>query len=857
MIQESPFPAHDGKNYTDLTHLLRAGEQSPNVQSSLQEAFRELHLHYRDLDNQSWQEMIYAGEMVSNFQTGKHFVTPSPYTPGRWLPYRVENPGQEERRALSIMQWHLTSQLEKWQTSNPDILVKPGVEDDEAYEAAEGMKLIVSHYERKFYGPTITIQECLQGNCYGSYIWRLKPDPSQPIQTYREMFANREVKIGPGYGTCGDCPHQGSESDFKAIPDEEGGGYQCPKCGGDARVETASQIIPTMTGHEPVSLPDIALSLELLPACRWDLHGTVQDSEWMIIEKRTTMTAIRQLFGNVRIPGNPGSNIGLDVIDRMAYNGQATAGHSNSQGRRPKLFKEPVTTHENWWSPNQYGDIKFTSPVKTVEGGEIPAGVRLGDFFKGARICTLGLNDYSMMPYMGVEDHRDYMSQGAWYSKMGTGAGRGQQDLVEVQKRLNSDDQQLHTFWRATATPAMGILTGILGEESKGRYIGAPNKNVYINRTNLPEGWKVEDAVKPLFQAPQASGQFAEYTYRRLEEYAQKASHALNMTSGLPGVSNSTATGANITQAITDGLFLPPLSIKGEIREDVARKLGKLYPKMFPVDRYFPLGGKYTQQTGKFIAGKDLDMLLVYEVVKDSYLPRNSYLRRQDYTVFGNVMVALSGVPNYLTPDVIGDLEKTFDLSRSDEPRNVARGICFRRVRQMQQLAQMTQDPMALIAQLQPPVVAPSVNPFTGQPELGPSPTFIVEPSHSLKIEWLSDWLDCDQAQESPITLRMAVAQLIQLHFKAEGMKQSAMAAQQGQAGVAGSLPGMIAQHVGEQYSQASQPEQEQQIDPNNQLSVADNEAQRKHDATEAARDRTHEEKITRIATAAKKKTAA
>lgn len=846
MIQESPFPAHNARNWADIDPLIKAGEKSPDIKGTLQEAFRDLHRHYRDLDQQSWNEIILNGEMVSNFQSGKQFVTPSPFTPGRWLPYKVNNPNTQERRALSIMQWHLTAQLEKWLTSNPDVLVKPGVEKDEAYEAAEAMSLVADHYEQKFFTSIVSIQECLQGNCYGSYIWRLKPDPSQPIQTYRDIFANKTVKVGPGYGACGDCPYQGAESDFKAVPEEEDGGYQCPKCGGDARVETASQNVPTMTGQESVMLPDIALSLELLPATRWDLHTTLQESEWALIEKRTTMTAIRQLFGNVSIPGNPGSNLGLDVIDRMAYQGQAVAGHSLATNRRVNFYKEPVTTHENWWSPNQYGDIILSKSIRTVSGDEIPANVRLGDFFKGVRICTLGLNDYAMLMGIFTEDHRDYMSQGAWYSRLGTGAGRGQQDLVEVQKRLNADDQQLHTFWRATGTPAMGILTGILGEEAKGRYIGMPAKNVPINKTNLPEGWKITDAVAPLFQPGNASGQFAEYTYRRLEEYAQKASHALNMTGGLPGINNETATGASITQSITDGLFLPPLSIKGEIREDIIRKLGKLYPKMFPVERYFPLGGKYTQSSGKFINGTDLDVLLKYEVVKDSYLPRNSYLKRQDYTVFGNVLTALIAVPNYLTPERLADIEKTFDIETPDEPRDIARGICFRRLRQMQSLAQMTNDSMALIGQLTPPVVAPSVNQQTGQPELGPSQTFIAEARHEEKISWLRDWLDADDAQDAPMVLRMAVAQLIQLHFKAMGQAQSMMAFQQGQVGLASALPGQIAQHASDQYTQANQPQEEPQVDPNNQLSVADNEAQRKHEASESSKDRAQELKVRR-----------
>ena len=839
----SPFGSHQGANLADVNALLRLTEGQTKKSSYLQEAVRELYLHYRDLEKVVWRELILAGEQVSRFHQGQQLITPNPFLPGRWIPYNVTSPGSGERRALSIMQWHFTTCIEKWLTSNPDVRFRPGVQSDEAAEAAEAAKLISRHYDSQFYGVEISIQEALMGLCYGSYIWRLKIDQTKPITAWKEIFGEQEVALGDGYGKCGDCPKEGKASEF---PDE-----MCPECGGQAQVEPpATQIVPVVTGKEPVQLGDFALELVPFPSCRWDLHTTADLSEWMIVERRTSMTAVRQVLGNMTIPGSPSSNIGLDVIDRMAYTGQAQSGHSSVVGTR-KPYKEPVSVEEFWCSPSQYGDIRLNRPIQTVDGQTIPANERLGDLLNGQNLCFLGLNEMATVLGVFVEDHRDYVTQGVWYSKQGSGAGRGQQDLVEVQKRLNADDQQLHNFWRASSTPSLLVLSEILGEEGKGEYLGWGAENIPVSRVNLPEGMGLKDVVAPAFQPGTASGQMVEYVYRRLEEYAQKASHAMNMTSGLPGVNNETATGANITQAVQSGLYLPPLSIKGEIRLKNFLKLLKLYPKQFPIDRYFPLGGKFNQSSGKYLNGANLNQDIIGEVVPDSQNPRNSYMKRTDYMAFGQLLGALAVLPQYLTPDRIDDMERTFDLEMESETRNVAHALCFRRLRQMQNAAGMINDPMMLIQQIKPPVIAPSVDPQTGQQTIGPSVEFIVEPAHDVKAQWYAEWLDSDEGCEAPDVLRAAAAQMVKLHFGAKGTADSAMAAQQGSVEVAAQAPVALAQHLAGQAMQQNQQPEPPSADT--QMDMANEEAQRKHEAQESEKDRQHELQTKKIDVSLKK----
>lgn len=790
----SLFPAHDGANYAAIEPLLKLGEGNKQTARPLQEALKERFQHYLNLEKQTWQEMNSAGEQVSLFISGKQFLTPNPYKPGGWLPYQVTG-GESERRALSIMQFHIDVCLEKWLSSNPDVIVRPGIESDEAHESAEAGRIIVDHYERKFYKPRVTIEEAMQGLTFGSYIWRVKPDPTKKaITAWREIFENREVALGEGWGKCGDCSYSGTANDFQGTPE----GHQCPTCGGAALVEPpASEIVPTMVGKEQVDLPDLSAELVPFSSARWDLSKHVDDSSWLIIQRSSSMTAVRQLFGNIAVPGQPSNT--LDILDRLAYAGQAMAGHSRNQDSKRTLYKDPVTIEEHWMSPDEYGDIKIQGDTETVSGETLPADMRLGEAFDGKNICVLGLNEMSVVLGLFVEDHRDYMTQGKWYARSGSGAGRGQQDLVEVQKRLNSDDQQIHTYLRTAGTPAMLVVAEALGEEGKARYIGSPSENIPVSLAALKEGMKLSDVATPAFQPSSVPGQFFEYTYRRLQEYAQFASHAMSFASGLPGVDNKTATGANISQAMTNGLFLPPLTVKGEIRQRIAEIVIKLYPKLYPVDRYFPLGGKNSQQAGKWLSGANLNTDLIYEVVRDSEMPRNSYMKRQDYVAFYQMF---GGVIAYLEareadPQRVGDMERTFDLELESEERNVAESLAFKRVRQMQAQAEMVQDPMLLIQAIQPPILAPSMDPLTGLPTIGPAPDFIVEGgknSHRIKATWLSEWLDNDDGQQAPQVLRLAVAQLIQLHFQAEGMIGGAMAMQMGAINAAGAAPQQMAQ---------------------------------------------------------------
>lgn len=810
------LPQHSGPNLADIKPLLKLGEGDKTPSSSLTDAIKERFSHYLKQEESTWKELINAGEEVANFMAGKQFLMPSPYSTGpRWLAYPIVGGGTPtERRALSMMQYHTSGNLEKWLNSNPDVRVRPGIESDDAHEAADGANVVVNHYESKFFSQRNSIAECLEGLTFGSYIWRLRIDPSlKSITAYRQIFENREVKIGKGWGKCGDCGNEGNASDFTAVEGE--GIYTCPKCHAEALViPPASDVMPSLVDQQPVEMGDFRLDLQSLGQCRWDLKYHMDESPWAIIRKRSSEGELRQIVGNVKFPsGGNSSDAGLDAIDRLAYSGQARAGHSQNSTKKT-LYKDPVTVEEFWMSPAEYGDITLSQSAETVSGEDIPKNVRLGELTKGKSICVLGINEMSTILGIFVEDHRDYVVQGKWYAKTGTGAGRGLQDLTEVQKVFNSDHQQSHTYLRSTATPAMLVASDVLGEEGKSRYIGTPSTNIPISMAALAEGVGLEGLVKPAFQPGTVAPQFFEFTYNRLSEYAQFASHFMPFTGGLPGVDNKTATGANITQAATNALYTPVLSVKGEIRRLIAEKLIKLYPKHFPVERYFPLGGKFQQHSGKFLKGTSLDTELLFEVVADSWNPRNSYIKRQDYAGFFQMVGGPEGWLAFkqADPDRCADIERTFDLEAQSETKNVAESLCFRRVRQMQAAAGVVQDPMTLVG-VQPDVqVGPDGQPLpsgqlviTGQGAIQP-PVSQAEPAHGMKRKWLMEWLDSDDGLQAPMHLRAAVELLIQLHTQLDGQQGSILATQQGEIQVAGQQPQIVAQQ------QAAEAQAQQQI---------------------------------------------
>lgn len=814
----------EATNFAPLQPLLLLGRDNKASDDYLWSCLKERFTYHLGLNLTTWNEMYDSGEQVANFIVGKQFVMPNPMSPGRFLPYNPPNINSQ-KRAMNITNFYTSNCLWKWCLSNPDIRVNPGVDTDEAEESAVAAGIIVDHYEYEFFNPRIVINEALQGICWGSYIWRLHPDTTKPLgHAIREVFENRTISAGAGYGHCTECDMEGTAEQFQQVesPLGETTGI-CPDCGASAQLDRPSAEMPVVAEQKQVPVFDLSAKLVPFTNARWDLRFNAEESPWLIIRERTNMGVIKAMFGDVRIPtassqSTSDSDRGLDIAERLAFVGQPQAGYSRTESR-PTLFKTPVTIEEHWLAPEDYADISLKSDTQTVSGETISKG-RLIDTFPDGMLVQ-GLNEMTTIIGIYKEQHRKYITQGSWYSRPMSGAGRGLQDLVEVQKRLNADDSQIHNYLRATSTPAMLVVEGALGEEDRSMYAGMPGENIPVLMNNLPEGMKPQDLIQPAFTPAAVSGQMFEYTYNRLNQFAQIVSHITDFSSGLPGVNNKTATGARITQANSNALFTAPLQLKAQVRKDIMQKTVELYRTHVPIARFFPLKGKYGRLQGKMLAGANICKDLVFDVVPDSEIPKNAEIQRDDYTAF---FLAFGGYEGYAMakgsdPDMVKDIEHAFGIRTRAESYSVVASLCLKRINQMAQFAEMASEPVQLIMAIQPPV-----DPLEDQIED--------------KIKWLRSWLDEDSGLEAPVMLRAGVGELIKLLFQFGAQVANVLAGAAGQAQAAAAAPTMQKQA---ELDAANQPQESTEPDPTALVQMQQERESQQHEASESARDRAHE----------------
>lgn len=789
-------------NYAPLRPLLdlQTGTDPRKTESSLGRALRERFEHYYNLERKVRESMVAAGYQVSMFMEGKQFLTPNPWRQGHWIPYTPQTMGEREKRSLNFTRFYTSNCLWKWLLANPDVVAVPGIETEQAREAAQAADIITEHHERKFYGPSITIQEGQQGMCFGTYIWTIEYDDSKhSVTALQPVFGMQPTTLGPGWGQCGSCPYGDVAEAFPPVQaDPFTPPFRvCPHCGSEAMVEDpATEMLPSVVGQQPVPLGELKARLLAFPECAWDYRYPVEESGWFLHMQRTSVSAIHRMFGHIRIPqhGTGTDDYGLNIMDKLAWaTGGGSGRASNNEGKR-NLYEEPATALRLSLGPDQIADIILDQPTETVGGEVIPAGPLLATFPEG--LTVRGFNGLTMISDIEPRTHQHNHKSGVWFARTSSGAGQGLDDLTEVQKRFNATDSQIFSFLRASSTPAMRVAKGLIGEENRGSYLGEPNTNIWVDLINLPEGMRMEDAIGPVFQPQSVPAQFFGYTYQNLNNFAQLTSHITDFTGGLPGVKNNTATGAQITQANSNALFTPPLQVKGEVRKRLAEITIEKYRTHFPVDLPFAFKGKHGRLQYIYLNGANLSTDISFEVVRDSELPKNLFTKREDAAIF---MQMLGGATGYqalqqTNPELLVELERLFNVQLKSEAYDQVASLCQKRVTQLRQVAEIAPDPTILTGLLKDPMSGQLIP--IGQGALDP-PVALEEPDHDLQAKWYSEWLVTDEGLEAGPVLRGAVILLINFHFQLATIQMSEMAFQIGQVQTAGAMPGAVGAAVG------------------------------------------------------------
>jgi len=901
--QQSPS---SGVNFAPTKPLIQLRDKStPQPEHPLQKAIQERFDHYHRKDSEIWREIYSVMQLTSLFISGDQILRRNPVT-GGWgiLPIKQST---TSARSINYMQFYANMLMSKSLSSNPDILISAGRNKDQCISAARAANAVNNLYERTWFTPDFNRRETLFAITGGTYINRIRFDNSKESNAIlADVFEQKPVQT-KGFGFCGDCQYVGGEDEFKpqgfdafrvqGLQPPDGGidgvptgasespGGMCPECHSrSVTVESgANQTLPSVTGQQRYAQGDLVCEQMPLFGCRFDLNKRIEDSSWAINRQRVSLGSVHQALGNVNLPQSSSSesDLGLEMIESLAKAGQALYGSSGYGNVHRDDYKENVNFDEMWLSPEDYADVVIQADEETVSGQILRKGKLTETFPDG--LVAVGLNGMTTLLGLHAEKHKDHIVSGAWNKKSLSGVGRGIADTVEVQKQSNILNSQRTDYLASMATPAIGYNKELI-DSDKVKYLGSPKANIPFDMTKLPETAKLSEAIFQFQPSTGLLGQLGEYIETFLNNGLAYTTGVTEFTSGLPGMAgrNDTATGAQLEQSTADMVNMPIFSEKADVRKRMAEITIKQYMKHFPNERTIQLTGNNGEQQAIQLRGADLDTDLIYEVVKNSEIPKGPYQVRNNLT---NFFAVTQGVEPYLMlveskPQMASKLEQAFDVDlETDEFDDVAE-LCRKRLNQMKAAVDAgISDPLALVGAMIDPTgqIVPAPQGGAIQP-----PVSGAEPNLKRKAEWMADWLDSDEGQNSPPPLRAAVEMLAMGQIVYQTAQDSALAMAQGQVELAQQAPQMQAQQAmqpaeqpdqtaqiqGQQQEAESQAQTQQQAgdmlmrgsEMQHEAEQAD--AARQHESSEAAKERAHKEKIAKLTakakqTAARKKKAA
>jgi hypothetical protein len=828
---QSPAQLAPTTNFAPVKALtdLKRGAKKPSTRLSA--ALKERFEHFHRRDKNIFKEIINIGQLINLFINGKQFPIRNPVD-GSWGVLPITGNVNSDRRALNIMQNIKTNLLGKWENSSPDILIRPGRNLDACVSAAKAADTINDYYERQFYNHHFTQQEGLMGMTFGTYIDRYRFDDSKvSMSVIQDIFEQKEATFGEGYGFCGDCGRGGTATEFQSGLGGDAALAQphCPDCASTSvMVEPpASDSIHSMSRQESKQVGDLTCELLPMPACRWDLAKRPEDSNYFIYRQRIPKGAVTRVLGNVLLPQvNADHDYGLEVLEALGKQGSALGGTSSYGNRRGSdddgRDSDFVTFDEAWFSSDCYADINLIGDEETVDGPTIPKG-KLTDVFPDG-LCAVGLNGMAVVLALYPEKHRDHIVSGTWFMQAQTGAGRGLADLVEVQKQFNTGNNQAAAYMTSTYSPAIGYDNQMISG-NKMKYIGTPKTNIPFDLTKLPEGRTMKDAIFQ-FQPTAMPNQFFNYFQNFLNVMAQKTSMVSDYANGEPGITaqNTTATAAEIDQGNADSINQPIFLIKGDCRMRGSELTIKLFREHFPMKRYFQLTGKHGQEQGVSLSGADVDADLIYEIAKNSEMPKGPFTKQKNRMQFFNTVGGLEGLAAGMQqfPKITAATAQDFDVDIDIEDNlEGVNELCLRRMRQMESAATVgVTDPNVLITQaIQPPISAVELN--------------LAEQGH-----WFARWLTTDKGLDAPMPLRAASEMLAKGMIAGQAQQETEAALQAGTVQAAGAAPAALGAHALEMNAQ--QPESTEP-DPTALVQMQQEREQQQHESQESAAEHARE----------------
>ena len=108
-----------------------------------------------------WREIYSVAEMVALFIEGKQLLQRSSFGYG-WRVIRVPDEAIQTVRALNVMRFYARNIQAKWVQSQGKLTTRAARDTDQAKAATRASKVVISHYQRKWFTPFFNQQEAMR-----------------------------------------------------------------------------------------------------------------------------------------------------------------------------------------------------------------------------------------------------------------------------------------------------------------------------------------------------------------------------------------------------------------------------------------------------------------------------------------------------------------------------------------------------------------------------------------------------------------------------------------------------------------------------------------------------------------------
>jgi len=580
--------------------------------------------------------------------------------------------------------------------------------------------------------------------------------------------------------------------------------------------------------YDPV-LKDIVMELLPYPACRWDVRFTPEESSHFIYESKCPTSVLKHILrADISSDDTFPDQYGLQIIEEIARQGGNVAGQGKERpfGQYDIVDDENVVT-EMWLQPEAYADIELTKDEGTIGGYPLKKGNSLLETFPNG-MCVVGIQGMKTIIGVYAENHKDHIVSGFYHVQSFSGRGKGVSDAVDVMKEMNDLHSQTMAYIKAHGTPAWYYNQDLISEQDA-RNIGKPRKMIPVDFKNAPEGvTSINQAVQAIIPGNPANSVF-QYG-QSLNNWLQMSFQVTTFSDGMPGVNNTTATGAQIGEANERMMLVPQHRNKADHRKRADKVIFNLFRKYVDTERFFSTRDKNALTRNKSFSNQFFQnaVEIDFEIVADSEIPKTRLTQELATTK----LLQIAGGPLGLAQAKMQDAELTAAICQAfgvnlpiTQPNEVAR-VCRQRIQNLKELfdGEMQLQKMMLAVTGEMPDNSQLGESLVAQLSFPISPG---EADIQQQVSWLSRFLQTDEMKFAKKEFRQVIEALMLELVEAEayGSARVQLAAQAGQA-MAMQPQMQMQQQMMAQQAQQEQAMAQQQADAQASTAVAQAEAQ-------------------------------